>query len=224
MIIDVHQGSFSPVSLPMVCAVSLHSKPNSHAVPSFREPNLSAPPTRRVEPHHAAAVAAPAGNGYTALPNDLAGVEQMCEELYTAQDSNIRRRAESVLLSLSTSTTHLPKCLTILDNSSVRAHPSTDFRFGFHPSPPFFWSQIRLVCELLTVCLPISIIPFCTDAVRPEIRRMDPDKARYKSLGAGFEGGARPAPPLCLELSRQEGASVTIVCRYGAQRSVVPRY
>lgn len=68
----------------------------------------------------AVGIASPVGNAFNEMPNDLAGIERLCEQLYTAHDSNIRKQAESVLLPLSSNTTHLNRCLMILDNSSVR--------------------------------------------------------------------------------------------------------
>ncbi len=87
----------------------------------------------------AAAVASPGGNSFAEMPNDLASVERMCEQLYTAQDSTTRKHAESVLLPLSSSTRHLTKCLMILDNSSVRSSP----RLPSSPSLPLY---VRLLC------------------------------------------------------------------------------
>lgn len=58
-------------------------------------------------------------NGFTALPNDLAGVELMCEQLYTASDAAVRNRAESTLLSLANSPANLSQCTMILENSKV---------------------------------------------------------------------------------------------------------
>ncbi|KAI0562710.1 Importin-beta [Gracilaria domingensis] len=59
------------------------------------------------------------GNGYAAIPNDLAGVERMCEQLYTAQDATIRQQAESALLSLASNPRHLSQCTMILENSAA---------------------------------------------------------------------------------------------------------
>lgn len=116
----------------------------------------------------AVGVASPGGNAYSEMPNDLPSLERLCEQLYTAQDGNIRKQAESVLIPLSTSTTHLPKCLMILDNSTVRG-------------------SILLIAEACNRCIEIlltllscnscSILaiagPICT-----KVRHMDSNKTR----------------------------------------------
>lgn len=60
-----------------------------------------------------------AGNGFAAIPHDLAGVERMCEQLYTAQDPATRQQAESALLQLAASPRHLSQCTMILENSKA---------------------------------------------------------------------------------------------------------
>lgn len=60
------------------------------------------------------------GNGFASIPNDLDGIERLCEQLYTAQDSTIRKHAESVLFPLSTNPRHLSQGTMILENAKVR--------------------------------------------------------------------------------------------------------
>lgn len=71
------------------------------------------------------------GNGFAAVPNDLAGVEHMCEQLYTAQDATTRQQAESTLLSLAASPRHLSQCTMILENSEVSFLASSHSYSGF---------------------------------------------------------------------------------------------
>lgn len=59
------------------------------------------------------------GNGYATIPNDLNGVERMCEQLYTAQDQATRKHAESVLFPLANNPRHLSQGTMILENANV---------------------------------------------------------------------------------------------------------
>lgn len=59
------------------------------------------------------------GNGFASIPNDLDGIERLCEQLYTAQDSGIRKHAESVLFPLSSNPRHLSQGTMILENAKV---------------------------------------------------------------------------------------------------------
>lgn len=186
----------------------------------------------------AAAVAQPAGNGYPPIPSDLAGVERMCEQLYTAQDSDVRHHAESVLLSLATSTRHLPQCTMILDSSSVSPHPLPHCPFSTMDA--YRACRIVICCSILVVApgsvneatptdlrnvLPtIDLLCLCftrTDALCSEVRRVDVDETGNQPLGANIEGGASSTSQLCLELSCEEGPTVAALRDYGAKHSVV---
>lgn len=74
------------------------------------------------------------GNGFAAIPSDLAGVERMCEQLYTTQDAATRQRAESALLSMAASPRHLTQATMILENSKV-SYSSCIFVPHSHPYP-----------------------------------------------------------------------------------------